>query len=543
MYSSLFLTLISIPTLFTLSAVALPQDPSALTGADSKGLLTCIEKALGSNSANRIITPSSDQYLSARTGAVLVDQFPALVVYVNKLNEISPLVKCGVANGFKIAPRSGAHNFENWSALTGSLVIDISNMNYILPSKDLNTATVGGGTRLGALYSVLGTYGTTFAGGICPSVGVGGYLNAGGYNMQMRTKGLAVDHIESARIILANGDLVDVSATSNADLWYAIRGGGTFGITAEVVVKTENLPRSAMFSMNFGRETRLEVMQKFQDWASRQDPLFNSQLNLYSDRINVLGWYLGKSKDELSAIVATSGFLDVAGGDIKISGNCSTANSRNYWLYLQDTCTDDATADDIFLSMHNTAPDALTPVQTNGLVNALSQVPALPNVARATRWSRANIKVKTLFEMNDKPLSPADVKWLIDETGKLSMDVGFWAEITTFNISAKATTSAFPWQGRAKTLFRLQVNNGLTDNAVQAEADDFIKSVETYLRPKIGDASYAGYVDKDISVNPYKAYYGDSVCRLVRAKKEFDPANIFSNPFSVGPTAPQGYTC
>lgn len=57
------------------------------------------------------------------------------------------------------------------------------------------------------------------------------------------------------------------------------------------------------------------------------------------------------------------------------------------------------------------------------------------------------------------------------------------------------------------------------------------------------DASYTGYVDKDISVNPYKAYYGDTVCKLVQVRKKYDAKNVFSNPWSVGPTPPKGYSC
>jgi FAD/FMN-containing dehydrogenase len=486
MHAPSLLTLFSVPALFSSYAAALPQPPSASKTADPKSLLACVQKALGSNGASRIITPSSDQYLSARTGSILIDQFPALVVYANKVEELSPLVKCGVANGFLIAPRAGSHHFNNWSALTGSLVIDLSNINYVLPSEGAKTAVVGGGARLGAIYSVLDGYGKSFAGGICPSVGIGGHLNVGGYNMQMRTEGLAVDNVESARVVLANGDLVTVSATSNPELWYAMRGGGTYGITADVVIKTQTLPRSAMFSMNFGKDTRLEVTKKFLSWASRQDPLFNSQLNLYSDRTNVLGWYLGKDKAALSAIVATSGLLDVAGADIKISGNCSVANSRNFWLGLQDTCTDDATAEKLFFSMNNVAADALAPVQTNGLVSVLSQVPALPNVARANKWTRANVASKTFVEKKDSPLSAADIEWMVTESGKLPLTAGFWAEITTFNITAPKTTSAFPWQDQAKTLFRLQVTKGLSDKSVQSQGDAFIKSTETYLRPRIG---------------------------------------------------------
>ncbi|KAL6172582.1 hypothetical protein ACJQWK_01734 [Exserohilum turcicum] len=526
------------------SAAALAHDPLVRKAADSKGLLACVQGCLGSSGANRIITPSSSQYLSARSGAIVSNnQFPAMVVYANKVDELGPLVKCGVANGFVIVPRSGGHHFQDWSSLTDSLVIDVSNINYVLPSDGAKTAVVGGGARLGAIYSILQGYGRSFAGSICPRVGIAGHISVGGYNMQMRTEGMSVDNVESARVVLANGNLVTASATSNPDLWYAIRGGGTFGIIADVVLKTNPSPRSAMFSMNFGNDTRLEVTQKFLNWASQQDPLFNSQLNLWSNRTGILGWYQGKTKEELSAIVATSGLADVAGGSIKISDNCSVANSRNFWLGLQDTCTDDATADKLFYTLNNVAADALTSVQTNGLATVLNQTPALPDVARANRWPRADVASKTFVETKDKPLSAADVEWLVTESGKLPMDAGFWAEITTFNMSIASTTSAFPWTTQAKTLFRMQVTKGLGDQKVQSQADAFTKSVETTLRPKFGDASYTGYVDKDISVNPYKAYYGDTVCKLVQVRKKYDAKNVFSNPWSVGPTPPKGYSC
>ncbi|KAF2742518.1 Glucooligosaccharide oxidase [Sporormia fimetaria CBS 119925] len=512
-------------------------------GTKGKALLTCVQKALGSSGANRIVTPQSPQYASARAGVILVEQYPALVVYPNKPSELSPLVKCASSNGFKIAPRTGAHHFENWSALTGSLVIDMSNINYVMPSENLKTVVVGGGAKLGALYSILGEYGVTFTGGICPSVGIGGYIGIGGYNMQMRTNGLAVDHMVSAKVILANGNLVTVSPTQNKELWFAMRGGGTYGLTTEVTLKTTVLPRSAMFAMDFGADTRLEVTKKFLKWAARQDPLFNSQLNLYGNRTNVLGWYIGKTENDLAKIVEASGLNEVRGGTIRISGNCSPANSRNFWLYTQNTCTDDLTAEGIFHSFFNVAPDALAPVPNVPPVTALSTIPALPDVPSATKWSRVNIKVKTYVETKAKPLSDDAIKWLVDESAKLPHELDFWAEITTFNITAPATTSAFPWQAQARTLFRLQVMNGLEDAALQKTSETFASKAESYLRTRLGEASYAGYIDTDISVNPLKAYYGNNVCRLIKARKQYDPTNVFSNPFSVPPTVPKGITC
>lgn len=54
------------------------------------------------------------------------------------------------------------------------------------------------------------------------------------------------------------------------------------------------------------------------------------------------------------------------------------------------------------------------------------------------------------------------------------------------------------------------------------------------------NASYAGYIDKGITVPPLYSYYGPNVCKLIQAKKQYDPQNVFRNPFSIPVTAPPG---
>lgn len=157
--------------------------------------------------------------------------------------------------------------FEGWSALNGSLVIDVSHIDYIEPSEDLTAATIGAGANLGQTYTTLSTYGRTFLGGICPSVAIGGYLGAGGYNLQQRQLGLAVDQIVSFKVVVASGELLIVSPTEHLDLWWVVSGGGTFGIIVETTVKILTLPRSAMvaaFCPN--KTTRYDVTKAYLDW-------------------------------------------------------------------------------------------------------------------------------------------------------------------------------------------------------------------------------------------------------------------------------------
>ena len=61
--------------------------------------------------------------------------------------------------------------------------------------------------------------------------------------------------------------------------------------------------------------------------------------------------------------------------------------------------------------------------------------------------------------------------------------------------------------------------------------------------PSLRPASYPGYMDSNISVDPLRAYYGDNVCKLVDVKKKFDPDNFFTNPDAIQPTPPNYASC
>ena len=58
----------------------------------------------------------------------------------------------------------------------------------------------------------------------------------------------------------------------------------------------------------------------------------------------------------------------------------------------------------------------------------------------------------------------------------------------------------------------------------------------TGMRDVVRPASYAGYMDSNISVDPLQSYYGGNICRLVDVKKAYDPDNFFTNPQAIPPT-------
>ena len=375
-------------------------------------------------------------------------------------------------------------SFENWSALNGTLVVDVSHLDYVDLAPDGSTARVAAGAKLATVYEILDLGGKTINGGICPTVGIGGYLGAGGYNLQQRLSGMAVDYVKSIEMVLADGRQVTASSTENPDLFWAARGGGMYGFIVETTFETMVIPRSAMIWANFTGPTRNEAVQKYIDWASKQDPAFNSQLNLYSGYAQVLGWYVGKSAEDLTAIVQSSGLQDIAGASVKITGNCSTKNSRNFWLYTQTECTDDATADKFFDTWFNVVPDNFGPVPNTVNQFAFDDTPTLPEKPKATPWPRTSIINKTYFVTKSKPLQMEDITYITETSGALPEALSFWVEMTSFNISTPAT-SAFAWQEEADYLLRFEVLK-VDDATLQAQGQKFMDELDAYLIPKIG---------------------------------------------------------
>ncbi|KAK0547130.1 hypothetical protein OC846_004986 [Tilletia horrida] len=526
------------------TAVAAPEPLISISlQKDITTLRRCVARALRNIDADaRIVTPDLPTYTDARTGEKIQDkQFPALIAYVTDPSEVAPLVACATSYGISPVPRTGGHHFLAYSSLNNSLVIDLSHMNKVTVSSDTTTVTVQAGARLGQLYLTLDAYGLTFPGGICPTVGISGYLSSGGFNMQQRALGLAVDYVLSATVVTSDGRTLQASPTQHPDLFWAIRGGGggTYGIVTSWTLSTMKFPSPTMFSFRWTNVTdddlRFKLARQFFAWGPSTDPNLTSQINVHRDNVEVMGWYYGGSVAQLSALVNSSGLIEVQAPDaISVAGNCTIDQARLFGYAAYD-CS--PTLD---RSLLNQPEDPYLPIPLpsgNGTYPQYKyhDTSAEPGLA-ISAWPRFERMSKSFFTQKSAPMSDANLKTVTDLIGQQSADSQVWGEWHAWNVSSGPNpNNAFAWRAQADAHLEFTVHAS-HDATEQAANVDFLTQVENTLRPALGPASYSGYADDTMLVSPIVSYFGSNVCRLAQIKNKYDPRNIFANPGTIPPT-------
>lgn len=467
-----------------LATAAPPQSyERSLTSPNPKLLESCVVAALGGDNS-RVIGTDSPLYTDARLGEkIQFDELPALISYAKTAAEVQALVRCAQKTGYRAVPRSGGHHFEAYSALTGTLVIDVAHINYVNVSYDQESAQVGAGIRLGALYTELWKHdGKTFVGGICPTVGLGGLISAAGFNMQMRNLGFSIDYVLSAKVVLASGELVTASPEENEDLFWAIRGGGggTYGIVVEFDLKILTMPRSAMVKIDWPIENRFAVAKRFFEWAPKAPREFTSQVNVRNNSVEVIGWYYGKTKADAEKLIASSGLLSIGNATATIAGNCNTVNSRMFGYTIFDCVPDnevDASAMNVL-----TEPFAQ---YLNYSQFKLDPIPKNPDIPAAYPWHRFKRIAKTFIVTKDRIIDDATLQGVIDRISALPGESLVWGEWHAWNVSATGTDSAFPWRDEAYAVMEFQITG--SDNEAETKSYyDWMQELEGYLRPKLG---------------------------------------------------------
>ncbi len=382
---------------------------------------------------------------------------------------------------------SGGHCFEGFSQ-NDHLIIDLRHLNETQLTVG-NTLVAGPGATLGKVNLAAAQTDHALPAGYCQGVGLGGHIGGGGLGVLSRRFGLASDHLESARVLLADGRIVTASSDENSDLFWALRGGGSgsFGIVTSSTFRLQHVPTVALAEFFWILDNNA-CAQFLTDWQALSQS-FNRGISCYA--------YV-KSHKRGQALVRVR--------MISTAGSTETTNAIGRLNALAPSLTEPAILTGNFQYIADQVwPRTYNPTQNIKIASNFLGSPAL-----ADTWLNLLLAIDEHHQDN--------ANFTIETLGGAIDD------------KTPGQTAYFHRRGPS---FLVQFAVYFTPENDPERTLGTLRSVQKQLKPATISGAYINYPDRDL-VDWQTQYWGTNYPRLRRIKRQYDPNNIFQHPHSIG---------
>jgi hypothetical protein len=187
----------------------------------------------------------SDETAGFQTGA---HRAPDVIVGATGPADVSAAVRFAAARDLPVAVQGTGHGL---ATLTGGVLVTTARMSGIEVDPDARTARFEAGVSWSDVVRQTAPYGLAPLSGSAPHVCAMSYLLGGGIGLMVRKYGYAADHVRSIDVVTAAGEQLHVTADSDPDLFWALRGGrDNFGVatSAEIdLMPVEHIYGGGMF--------------------------------------------------------------------------------------------------------------------------------------------------------------------------------------------------------------------------------------------------------------------------------------------------------
>lgn len=423
----------------------------------------------------------------------MIDKRPALIVRCAGAADVAAAVNQARKQGLPLAVRGGGHNIAGSALCDNGLVVDLSAMRAVHVDAAQRRAQVDGGATLRDVDHETQAWGLATPLGINSTTGVGGLTLGGGFGWLSRQHGLTIDNLVAADIVTADGARLHVDADHEADLFWAIRGGGgNFGaVTRFEFALHEVGPQVTAGLIAFPLAEARAVLMQYRDMVASMD-----------EALSV--WAVLRRAPPLP-------FLPAAwhGKEILI-------------LPLFSTLAPDALG------------DALATIRGFGQVIG-EHVGAVPYAAWQQGFDPLLVPGARNYwkSHNFERLGDAAIDVVIDYAGMLpSPHCEIFLGLLGGAASRPAPT-ATAWPSRS-ALWAMNVHARWTDPVDDAACVGWAREFFTASAPYASSGVYINFLTDDES-NRIADAYGPNYARLRAIKAQVDPHNLFRSNQNIAP--------
>ena len=462
----------------------------------------------------QLVRPSDAQYATAHQlfDPRFDDIQPAAIAYCASPADVQNCLAFVRNFGLPVAVRAGGHSYAGYSTTTG-LMVDVTRMNAIKTDVESGTTLIGAGARLIDVYARLAQYNLVLPAGSCATVGIAGLTLGGGVGVIGRKFGLTCDSLLAVQVVTADGRLLTCDTQRNADLFWALRGGGggNFGVVTSFTFQAHLVSSLTLFTLIWPWSSAASVFDAWQHWAPQapDEVWSNCVLLVTHDKnrgpiVEVNGVYVG-DEAALNPLLA------------QLTSNISAAPASRYvaGASILDTMLYEAgcsgkSVDACHLPDQNPQGQLTRAIESakSDYFTGLLPQQAINNLVNAIKQRHTSSVLSQ---------------------GGIGIDA-YGGAIN--RVASNATAFA-----HRNALFSVQYNadwNIGDSDAVVAANHTWLTNTWQSMRSYASGAAYQNYVDPDLA-NWQQAYYGANFARLQQVKATYDPGNLFRFAQSIPP--------
>ena len=212
-----------------------------------------------------VFRPGDEGYDDERAGfQALARHRPDVIVGVTDAADVRAAVAYAAANGLPVAVQATGHGMP--ITADGGLLISTRRMTGVRIDPEAATARIEAGVRWERVIEEAARHGLAPLSGSAPSVGAVSYTLGGGLGLMARRYGYAVDQVRAIEVVTADGELREVTAATEPELFWALLGGrGNFGVVTALEIGL--VPVTGLYGGGLFFDLATGVVKDWAEWT------------------------------------------------------------------------------------------------------------------------------------------------------------------------------------------------------------------------------------------------------------------------------------
>ncbi|NBM17054.1 FAD-binding oxidoreductase [Streptomyces sp. GC420] len=195
-----------------------------------------------------------------------VSHRPLVVAAATRVEDVVHAVRWAAARELPIAVQATGHGAV--APADGGLLVTTRRMDEVTVDAARRTVRVAAGARWKSVIAAAAEHGLAPLSGSSSDVGAIGYTLGGGHGILGRQYGFAADHVLAVDLVTADGRLRQVTAESEPELFWAVRGGkGSFGVVTAMEIRLFPVITVYAGGIFFAGSSASGVLHAYRAWA------------------------------------------------------------------------------------------------------------------------------------------------------------------------------------------------------------------------------------------------------------------------------------